>query len=387
MTDAVGVAQALVRVPSVNCFEGDVDESHTGEAALTDALERLLHELGIPCVRQPVPPRGENVIAYVESPGAKRTVLFDAHQDTVPVEGMTISPFTGELRDGRLWGRGACDVKGGMAAMIAAMGRLIAERPRGAANVVLSCTVDEEHTFRGVKRLLNGPWPLGAARPDFAITAEPTRLRIVIAHKGLTRWKIKTEGKSAHGASPELGVNAVYLMAPVISTLEEYARSLTAGPRHPLLGPASLSVGTIKGGTSVNTVPAFCEVELDSRLIPGQTPQSALAECRHAVLSRVGAGFPVTFQEPWIAEPALDTPPDSQVAQVALGAVSRVMGEASACGVPYGTNASTLSAGGIPAVVLGPGDIAQAHTQDEWIDVRQIEAAAEVYYQIAVSAE
>ena len=382
MTDALRFAQELVRIPSVSRFEQD--DLQTGEAALTDFLEKLFGELGIRCMRQPVVPGRANVVAYVQNPAAARTVLFDAHQDTVPTVGMTIAPFGGEISNGRLWGRGACDVKGGMAAMIAALGRLAAERPRNAASVILACTVDEENSFRGVKRLLEGPWP--AARPDMAIVAEPTLLRIIIAHKGLTRWKVSTLGKSCHSANPERGVNAVYLMAPVIAALEEHARRIAARPAHPLLGPSTLSVGTITGGSSVNTVPAFCELEVDRRLIPGESPESAFQECMGDVLSRVGRDYAVRFDGPSLAEPALDTREQSETVQVAKTAVAEVLGSAVACGAPYGTDASTIAAGGIPAVVLGPGDIAQAHTPDEWIDVEEIEKAAEVYYRIALAA-
>jgi acetylornithine deacetylase/succinyl-diaminopimelate desuccinylase-like protein len=390
MVDCVRIASQLVRIPSVNPMggvEGLGSAGRTGftaEGRLTDYLSDLFHEIGIPSIRQTVSPGRENIVALFMQRGARRTILFDAHQDTVSAAGMTIEPFGGEVRGGKLLGRGACDVKGGMAAMIAAAARVASEKPRTAASVALACTVDEEHSFQGVRRLLSGPWERGT--PDMAVVAEPTRLEVVIAHKGFMRWKIATRGRSCHSASPQLGINAIYKMAAVVQALEEYARGLENGRCHPLLGTPTVNVGTISGGSGANTVPSSCIVEIDRRLIPGEDPAAAFADCRAGLLARLGVDFPLSFQEPWHAEPVLDTPADSEVARVSTAAVSSVLGSASAVGVPYGTDASTISAGGIPAVVLGPGDIAQAHTPDEWVETDQIEKAAEVYYRLILLA-
>jgi acetylornithine deacetylase ArgE len=386
MVDAVMIAAQLVRIPSENSMghsERAQGTVQTGEERLTDFLQDFFHSYGIPSICQEVSPGRRNILAYIGFSGARRTMLLDAHQDTVPADSMTIPPFAGEIREGKLWGRGACDVKGGMAAMLAAICR-ISDEKRSGASVILACTVDEEHTFRGVQRLLCGPWPI--QRPDMAVVAEPTGLNVVIAHKGLTRWKIATRGKSCHSANPQAGDNAIYRMAPIVTILEQYSEALEKGASHPLLGSPTLSVGTIRGGEGVNMVPPSCEIEIDRRLIPGEDPREAFNECRRMVLSQLGAGFPVEFEEPWLAEPALDTPMNAEVSQISLTAVTEVMGTASFYGVPYGTDASTISAGGIPSIVLGPGDIAQAHTQDEWIEVEQIEKAAEVYYKIIRSA-
>src|SRR5262249_46455880 len=153
--------------------------------------------------RQSVAPLRDNIIARYESPGAAKTILLEVHQDTVPVDGMTIEPFAAEVRDGKLYGRGSCDVKGGMAAMLTAFARLVRERPAEAANVILACTVDEEHTFYGVQQLM-----AAGLRANFAVVAEPTSLQIVDAHKGVVRWKVRTEGRACHSSTPEQGLNA-----------------------------------------------------------------------------------------------------------------------------------------------------------------------------------
>src|SRR5207253_5434690 len=158
----------------------------------------------------------------------------------------TIDPFGATIENGQLFGRGACDVKGGMAAMLAAFARLVREKPSGAADVVLACTVDEEHTFTGVTRLVER-----GVRADMAVVAEPTCLKIVHAHKGVIRWHVETAGRSCHSSSPEQGVNAVYRMGRVLVGVEHYAERLRASRFDPLLGPPTLSVGRIEGGTSV----------------------------------------------------------------------------------------------------------------------------------------
>lgn len=375
MIDPVKLASRLVSVPSVSPM-GQPPGEDTGEGRLTDLLEQVFREAGIPTVRQTVAPGRENILAILERPGSARTLLLDAHQDTVSVSGMTIPPFEGAVHDGRLWGRGACDVKGGMAAMIAALARAAAE-PRG-ASVILSCSADEEHSFRGVNRLLEGPWRPG--KPDMAVIGEPTRMRIVIAHKGFMRWKISTRGKSVHSANPRLGVNAILKMTEVIRALDEYAKDLERGPAHPLLGRPTMNVGTIHGGSGANIVPDTCTIEIDRRVIPGEDPAAVFAACRGRVMARLGGDFPLSFHEPWHAEPVLDTPESSEVVGLCRGAVREVLGEAETTGVPYGTNACTISADGIPSVVMGPGDIGQAHTPDEWIETAEIEKAAEVYF-------
>jgi acetylornithine deacetylase len=170
-------------------------------------------------------------------------------------------------------------------------------------------------------------------------------------------------------------------MAPVLSLLEEYAGSLSAGPSHPLLGSPTLSVGVIRGGTSVNTVPGSCEIEIDRRLLPAEDPAFAVDHCRRFLAGRL-PDTDLEIEPAWITDIALDTPTDSEVVQVSLAAVRKVRGRAVPVGVPYGTDASKLAKAGLPSVVLGPGDIAQAHTVDEWIDVAELERAVEVYVEL-----
>jgi len=371
----------LVALPSVNPMGRSVLGPDHLEGRVADYLQRWFRDLGVAVSREPIAPGRDNIIARYDAPGARRTVLFDVHQDTVPTEGMTIPPFIPEIRDGRVYGRGACDIKGGMAAMLTAFARLVRERPVGSASVVLACTVDEEFTHIGSSRLAEQTQGI-----DVAIIAEPTKLDIVDRHKGAVRWKIRTHGVACHSSSPDLGDNAIYRMAQVVGALADHAADLSRAVPDPILGTPSLSVGRIEGGVSVNVVPDRCEVEIDRRLIPGETPESARDRARAAVQCRVGSLDRIEFLPPWVVMPTLVANPET--AEPWLGglsaAIERVRGRRPAIlGVPYGTDGGPLGESGLPCFVFGPGDIAQAHTKDEWVEVDQVLQAAEMYYEIA----
>jgi acetylornithine deacetylase len=317
--------------------------------------------------------------------------MLDAHQDTVPVDGMTIPPFEPNISNGRLYGRGSCDVKGGLAAMLSAFARLVREKPAGAANVIMSCTCDEEETAKGAKSLAamwNDPaqrHPLIPAAPSLIVCAEPTSLDVVTAHRGAVRWKIRTKGRACHSSRPEQGENAIYKMAQIISCLERYAAEVGhMVPVHPLCGSATLSVGIISGGVSVNTVPDECTIEIDRRTLPG--------EDGHAVLQHVSAylreRLDVDFENlpPWCHGETLSDDDNGVWADRLLEQIAPVAGPHKKVGVAYGTNASRMVTPGLPAVVFGPGCIDQAHTRDEWIEIAQLDQAAEIYYRFCVAA-
>jgi acetylornithine deacetylase len=379
--DVTKLLADLVSIPSVNPMGRPLTGPGYLEDGLTAYLERWFSARGVACERQNVAPGRDNLLARYDSPGARRTILFDAHQDTVPTDGMAIDPFRPVVESDRLYGRGACDIKGGMAAMLIAFARLVHEKPKGAASVVVACTVDEEFTHLGSSQLAASPH--GAA---VAIVAEPTLLNIVNCHKGAIRWKVRARGVACHSSTPHLGVNAIYRMAEVVSALAGHADELWRDTPHPVLGPPSLSVGRIEGGQSVNVVPDWCEIEIDRRVIPGETAGDCTARVRTALRERLGTLDDLEFFPPWIKLPPLSSESTSSGPWVeAVGrAVARVTGAlAEVTGVPYGTDAGPLGASGLPCLVFGPGDIAQAHTKDEWVDLDQVRLAAEAYYEIA----
>ena len=365
----------LVRLPSVNPMgRTDLPPEILYESRVIDRWEAELRTLGVPVHRQPVAPGRDNLIATYEphrdKPGGSSTILLEAHTDTVPVDGMTIDPFGGVIERGKLWGRGACDVKGGGVAMYGAFRRLVHEKPANAPRVILAFSVDEEHTFLGAQALVRS-----GLKADFAIVAEPTSLNIVRSHKGVVRWQIETTGRACHSSKPQDGVNAVYRMGRILSAIEVYAKELQARTPDANLGRRTLVVGTIHGGVSPNTVPDRCVIDIDRRLLPGESATEAIED-----LNRQLQGFEFTALPPKLScPPLLSNGGDEYVARLGA-AIDRVRGRHELWNVPYGTDASTIQEAGIPAVVFGPGDIAQAHTKDEWIDHTELEAAAEVLF-------
>jgi len=386
----------LVAIPSVNPMGGPGKGPQYGESRLTDFLQSQLKEWQIPFLRDPVSPGRDNLIARVDGRVAPasggRTIMFAVHQDTVPVEGMTIEPFAAKISGGRLYGRGACDVKGGMAAMLAAVHRLARQRPANMPTVILAFTVNEEYGFTCATALAK-LWTERSSdilprKPDAAIVAEPTSLQVVVAHKGVLRWRIHTTGRAAHSSRPEAGQNAIYRMAPVLQALERYHREvLGKKAAHPLCGPPTLSVGTIHGGVSVNVVPDRCTIEIDRRLTPQECPHEA-----HQEVAEYLARDPAIQVQPILEPPSMLGQPLPNTENRALAdrltkVAEKVAGQCRSIGVPYATDAAFFAAAGVPTVVFGPGSIEQAHTADEWIALDQLEQAAEIYYRAALAED
>jgi len=265
MIDHVATLADLVRRPSVNPMGRTLSGPEYLEGRVSEYLVQRFSAAGLAWARQNVAPGRDNVLAVLEAtePGSP-TILWDAHQDTVPVDGMTIAPFTPVIRDGRLYGRGSCDVKGGMAAMLVAIERLRRE-PRRNVRIVFAASVNEEFGFTGAKavaRLWQVPLEscrsadrpaaeLLACSPIAAIVAEPTELDIVATHKGAVRWRLVAHGRACHSAFPEKGANAIYPAARAALAIESLAAELAGrAPEHPC-GPPTLSIGTVHGGLGI----------------------------------------------------------------------------------------------------------------------------------------
>jgi acetylornithine deacetylase/succinyl-diaminopimelate desuccinylase family protein len=381
----------LVAIPSVNPMGRTVEGDEFYEYRVTDYLQHLFERLDLPWQRQLVEPRRENIVARLDgavspSKGGK-VLLLEAHQDTVPVDGMTIEPWTPRIAGGRLYGRGSCDIKGGMVAMLGALARLASERPPQMPTILMACTVNEEHGYTGATALTQ-LWQSPAAesivprKPDAAIIAEPTGLDVVVAHKGAVRWKCHTRGRATHSSQPHLGENAIYKMARVLEALETYAREVAPKlASHPLAGRPTLSVGTIHGGLSVNTVPDRCTIEIDRRLAPGETNMDAYRQVIDHVARHPGVDFAVDHDPPYLCGTTLTDDANGPLADRLVETVQGLLGRGRKIGVPFGTDASTIAAAGVPSVVFGPGSIDQAHTVDEWLPLDQLEQASEVLFE------
>ncbi len=359
----------LVRINSVNpAYEGG-----PGEGEIAAWVKGFFSQRGIEVWEQEVFPGRPNVIARLPGRDASRRVILEAHTDTVSVRGMTIPPFEPRVEDGKMNGRGACDTKGGLAAMMHAMAALHAEGGPS-CEVWLAAVVDEEYSYRGVVKLCEG------LEADAALVAEPTGLRAVIASKGVLRWRIRVEGKAAHSGKPHLGVNAINHMARVVLALEEDHQRLTAH-EHPLLGPPTCNVGVIQGGVQVNFVPAECVIEIDRRLLPGETTAAVLAHYEALLegLMRRHPTLKAVTEPPLLTDEALETPADSPPARLASSVLAEMGLDGTLCGVPFGSDASKLSRQGIPSLVIGPGSIDRAHAAVEYVELDQVKQAVEFY--------
>ncbi len=377
-TEAISLLSELVRIPSVNPQMGGGE----GEGQIARYLADRLKCLGLSPTLTAVKPGRPNVLATVPGKPGGFHLLFEAHTDTVPPSHDQAGPFTPRLEGDRLYGRGACDTKASIAAMFMALASALTVRERH-ATVSVAFTMGEELGHEGVAQLVSSGF-----RPDAAVVGEPTGLDVIAAHKGVVRWKMVTTGRAAHSANPREGCNAIVRMAAVIRALEERLIPRLRERTHPLLGPPTLSVGRIEGGLQVNVVPDRCTIELDRRLLPGETWADARSELE-AVLASLRAEDPdlqVTIQEPYQNTPCMETDLEAPIVRIAEEAVRRVDGQHPVRGVAFCTDAANLSAVGVPCVVLGPGHIAQAHTSDEYVEVQQVIKAAAIYREIMLSS-
>jgi acetylornithine deacetylase len=366
----------LISIDSINPAYG---ANAPGEARIGQYVADYYQRHKISFEKQEVLPDRFNVIGKVNGRDKSRCLIFDAHLDTVSVDGMTIEPFTPEVKDNRMFGRGSCDTKAGMAGMMLALKQVSLSDELPETNICLTTTIDEEYAFQGIRHLT-----AQGIHADGAVVAEPTELDTIIAHKGCMRWKILVHGLSAHSAKPQLGINAITKMANLIQAIECRIPSLYEGKKHPVLGSPTFNFGTVKGGIQVNLVPEACELQIDRRTLPGEEPASILAEFQEIVddLSRSDPEFRAVIEAPFLEDAYLDTPATAAIVNLTERACHSVLGRSRLQGVPYATNASKLSRVGIPSVVIGPGNIDQAHTAVEFVDLDQVVQAAEIYLHI-----
>ena len=367
------IAQALVRIPSVNPA---YDPDSPGECAVVDWLENWGREQGLESLRQPCLENRDNLSFTIRN-GEGPHLLFNGHTDTVSVAGMTIEPWNGEIHDGCLWGRGATDMKGPLAAMLAAMLRL-RENKDWTGSLTVGCVVDEEYKYRGILSLIeaNAPW-------DFAVVGEPTGMKVVRGCKGSCRFTIHTEGRAAHSSNPASGSNAIVGMSRAIPSMAEYFENgLTQFSREGF-GPSTGSIGLIGGGSGINIVPDRCEISIDIRTVPGQDTDAMLREFEEFVRSRCGDldEVELVFDRPEHSSPSFETSPNHELVRAACG----VLGDEETQVVPFGCDGSKIATRGIPTIVLGPGRIEQAHTKDEFIAVEELERGTDAYEALALA--
>ncbi|UBV44668.1 ArgE/DapE family deacylase (plasmid) [Deinococcus taeanensis] len=357
---------ALIRLDSTNPA---LVPGGAGEAVIARYVVQWLTEHDIPAELDEAAPGRFSVIATVKGTGGGRTLLLNAHLDTVGTEGMT-APFDPVVRGGRMSGRGAYDMKSGLAACLMALLDAKATPLRG--DVILTAVADEEHASLGMQSVLR------RVTADAAIVTEPTELCVCVAHKGFTWHEIITHGRAAHGSRPDLGVDAIAHMGRVLGKLEGLGQALTARPAHPLLGHGSLHASLITGGQELSSYPERCTLQVERRTLPGETPEAVTQEIE-ALLTDLKAD-PTFHAEHRVtlARDPFGVAPNAPIVQILQRAAEQQLGAPPAViGQTFWMDSAFLAAAGIPTVVFGPRG-GGAHATEEWVDLASAEQCRQI---------
>ena len=361
---------AMIRCASVNTFGSPSDLG--AEAAMADLFEAQLRSLDLEVGSHDVIEGRRNVWGTLKGIGTGPTILLAGHMDTVGVDGYA-HPFEPSLKDGNIYGRGSCDMKAGLAAYLEVVRHLQRTGTTLSGDLIIAGVIDEEHAMTGSRHFgLYGP------KVDCAIVAEPTLLQISTAHKGQMLTTIRTKGLAAHSSMPSKGRNAVYHMGAVLAALQDYADDVSSRVPDAICGAPSFSVGVIRGGDNACSVPDFCEIDVDRRMIPGETSADVMNEL-HKVMARAKAAVPdLDYQIgiPFLDLPPLDTKSDALVTASVMAACKAVTGHAEVSVFPGSTDAPNF---GCPTVICGPGDLVQCHSLNEYVAIDQIEDAVRIY--------
>ena len=369
MDNALELLKDLITVDSIN---PSLVPGAAGEAAVARTIAEAMRGMGLAVETQDAAPGRPNVVGTLDGRVPGRSLMFCGHIDTVGVTGMK-APFDPAEREGRIYGRGSQDMKGGVAAMIDAA-RVIAESGGLAAGrLVIACVVDEEHASIGADALVTR-W-----RADAAVVTEPTDLQIAIAHKGFEWVEIEAEGRAAHGSRPREGRDAIRLMARVLMGLDTLDRRLQSRSAHPLLGSASLHASLIEGGRELSSYPDRCHLQMERRTIPGEAPGIAAREVEE-LIERLRADDPdfKASSKAMFARSPYEIAANHELPQAMLRAVSHPSTPAPQhpstpvpIGMSFWTDAAILGDAGIPSILYGPSG-AGLHSVEEWVDARSV---------------
>ena len=369
---------AMIRSASVNTF--GAPSGIGAEAAMAELFEAKLRSLGLEIGSHEVVSGRRNVWGTLKGIGRGPTILLAGHMDTVGVEGYA-DPFEPAVKDGKIYGRGSCDMKAGLAAYFEVIRRLQRMDTPLSGDVIVVGVIDEEHAMAGSRHFgLHGP------KVDFAIVAEPTLLQISTAHKGQMLTTIRTKGLAAHSSMPDKGRNAIYHMGAVLGALQDYADDVSKRAPDAICGSPSFSVGMIRGGDNACSVPDFCEIDVDRRTIPGETSAVVMKELHSAMASAKTNALELEYEigTPFLDLPPLDTQADALVTKSVVSACKAVIGHVDVSSFPGSTDAPNF---GCPTVICGPGNLAQCHSLNEYVALDQIEDAARIYIHAILSMQ
>jgi acetylornithine deacetylase len=350
----------LVRIDSIN---PDMVDGAAGEGEIARFVGAWLEDAGLEVEIEELAPGRFNTVGIARGSGGGRSLLLNAHLDTVGVAGME-RPFAPAVENGRMHGRGSYDMKAGLAAILLAGADAAGAGLRG--DVIVTAVADEEVASIGSARIAE------RYRADAAIVSEPTEMRLALAHKGFVGFEIETKGRAAHGSRPDLGIDAIAHMGHVLVGIEELDGRLRADPTHPLLGSGSLHASVIEGGQEFSSYPERCLLKGERRTIPGESTEHVEGELRE-LLGDVDGEIRVV-----VARHPFETPADEAIAEL----VSRHAGGPEIVGVPFWADSALLSSAGIPTVVFGPAGEG-AHAVEEWVDLASVERCVEIYSAVA----
>jgi acetylornithine deacetylase/succinyl-diaminopimelate desuccinylase-like protein len=375
MTDVIKILSDLISIPSINSMGNDgIDKKHYNEGKIAEYIFDFIRKIGLEPIVQDTSLKGRQNIGAMLFKGDKyKTIILQSHMDTVDINGLG-NLLLPKIKDGRIYGRGACDAKGSLACMLMAMEICALDISLLKNNVIVMAVVDEEYGGQGSYALI-GQEPTKSA--DFGIVGEPTDSVIVNGYKGVTRWAIETYGKSCHSSNPEEGENAIYRMASILSLIEEYQKELSI-VQDDMLGCETVSVGLINGGTAVNIVPDYCKIIIDRRMTRKIDPYCAM-DAMSKYLKEKGIDF--EFKSlPLSPVNNPDVIDKNHPGVVMLKKVCRKIGisPSTKC-VSFGSDAYRMNKGGIATILWGPGSIRHAHGEDEYVEITDLAKAVDFY--------
>jgi acetylornithine deacetylase len=368
--------QLLSDLVAINSVNPDLIPGSPGEAEIAHFIANWSEQAGLEVhLHEPLPGR-PSVVAIARGTGGGKSLMLNGHIDTVGVEDMTRAhqPY---VKNGRLYGRGAYDMKAGLAACMLAVKN--AKQKQLSGDVILTAVMDEEYAGLGTMDIAK------RYRANAAIVAEFTEMKLILAHKGFVWLDVETIGVAAHGSRPDLGVDAIARMGRVLVELDELDQTLRSNPTHKWLGSGSLHAALINGGRELSSYPDSCMLSIERRTLPGENQETVETEVQE-IIQRLQRLDPTFKAEVHIAleRPPMQTPEDSPIVNVVMGSANKVLKQPTEiAGVPFWTDAATLWAAGIPSILFGPSG-AGAHAIEEWVDLQSVEDCAEIYLETAV---
>ena len=375
MNELIHLIKQLVNIDSIN---PDLIANAAGEAAIGEFVANWGREAGLEVMTQMAAPGRPNIILIARGSGGGKSLMLNGHMDTVGVTGMD-APHTSRVEGNRLYGRGAYDMKAGLAACLMAAKRAKALNLRG--DVIVTAVADEEVASIGTQAICR---ELARWQPDAVIVTEPTEMEIAVAHKGFVWFDIETFGVAAHGSRPHLGIDAIAKMGKVLTELAQLDLDLRANPTHPHLGSGSIHASLIQGGQELSSYPAYCKLQVERRTIPGETPDLVEAQLQ-AILDRCAAAdstFKAKLTRGLVRE-AFEVPENAPIVQLCAQHLSHITGTtAKMSGVSFWADSAFFASAGVPTLLLGPHGFG-AHGVVEWVDLDTVSQCVEIYVAVA----